>query len=291
MTALGRKCAIINLDFANDHVPYKPAVDVRDLCTLETVMDEFNLGPNGGLVYCMEYLLEHVEWLEDRIQELDCNYIVFDFPGQVELYTHHSCVTDLLEKLTHRRGLDCRLCSVHLVDSYYCCDPAVFISAVLLVASSMLRLGLPHVNVLSKVDLLKHYDNLPFQLSFYTEMSDLTPIARYVGAPMARLGSVPTESEGLSHDNGHGDGQAEEVERAPTEAERRYRKMSEGICDVLTDIGIMLTLTPDHYHKPNPNPNYYRAGSLSAHECRGCWDSWQSTGRDRQSQWVLVRGE
>lgn len=35
LEALGRPCAVINLDFANDHAPYKAAIDVRDLITLE----------------------------------------------------------------------------------------------------------------------------------------------------------------------------------------------------------------------------------------------------------------
>lgn len=42
----------------------------------------------------------------------------------------------------------------------------------------MLRLGLPHINVLSKIDLLPQYGNLPFSLDFYTEMLDLTPLLR-----------------------------------------------------------------------------------------------------------------
>lgn len=118
LTALGRRCEIINLDFANDTLPYDVSVDVRDLVSLEVVMEEFKLGPNGGLVYCMEYLLEHVDWLEDKITELDCSYVIFDCPGQVELFTHHDCVRALTEQLTKR--LDARLCSVHLIDSFYC---------------------------------------------------------------------------------------------------------------------------------------------------------------------------
>jgi GPN-loop GTPase len=35
MDAIGRNTAIINLDFANDHVPYDVAIDVRELITLE----------------------------------------------------------------------------------------------------------------------------------------------------------------------------------------------------------------------------------------------------------------
>jgi len=31
------------------------AADIRDLITLDDVADELKYGPNGGLVYCMEY--------------------------------------------------------------------------------------------------------------------------------------------------------------------------------------------------------------------------------------------
>ena len=46
-------------------------------------MEEHKLGPNGGLMYCMEVLLENIAWLEEKLQELDTNYIIFDCPGQV----------------------------------------------------------------------------------------------------------------------------------------------------------------------------------------------------------------
>ena len=48
MQATGRKVAIINLDPANDMLPYEAAVDVADLVCLEQVMAELKLGPNGG---------------------------------------------------------------------------------------------------------------------------------------------------------------------------------------------------------------------------------------------------
>jgi hypothetical protein len=31
-------------------------LDIRDLISLEDVMEELGYGPNGGLVYCMEYV-------------------------------------------------------------------------------------------------------------------------------------------------------------------------------------------------------------------------------------------
>jgi Conserved hypothetical ATP binding protein len=45
---LGRRVAVVNLDPANDALPYEFAVDVRDLISLEEVQEQEGLGPNGG---------------------------------------------------------------------------------------------------------------------------------------------------------------------------------------------------------------------------------------------------
>lgn len=67
----------------------------------------------------------------------------------------------------------CRLAAVHLVDAHLCSDPAKYISALLLSLSTMLHLELPHVNLLSKIDLIEQYGKLQFNLDFYTEVSCL----------------------------------------------------------------------------------------------------------------------
>jgi hypothetical protein len=37
-----------------------------------------------GLIYCMEYLVSHIDWLETKIKALDTStYLLFDCPGQV----------------------------------------------------------------------------------------------------------------------------------------------------------------------------------------------------------------
>lgn len=55
---------IVNLDPAAESFGYKPALDVKELVTVPDVMEEMELGPNGALVYSMEYLLENLNWLE-----------------------------------------------------------------------------------------------------------------------------------------------------------------------------------------------------------------------------------
>lgn len=91
--------------------------------------------------------------------------------GQVELYTHHQSMHNIFDKLDK---LGYHLCTVHLVDSHYCSEPHKFISTLLLSLNTMLQMGLPHVNVLSKADLLKqHGSKLMFNMDFYTEVLDL----------------------------------------------------------------------------------------------------------------------
>ena len=54
--AMGRTVHVVNLDPAAESFAYPVSIDVRELVTLEDVMEEMSLGPNGGLLFCMEYL-------------------------------------------------------------------------------------------------------------------------------------------------------------------------------------------------------------------------------------------
>ncbi|EZA57731.1 hypothetical protein DMN91_003300 [Ooceraea biroi] len=171
LESLGRKVAIINIDPANENMEYTPAVDISELVKHEDIMEEYGSGPNGALLYCMEYLETHVSWLIARVLNLKDHYLIFDCPGQVELYTHHKSVSKIVEKLSENL---IKLCSVHLVESHHCSDPGKFLSSLLLCTTVMLRIGLPHVNVMTKFDEMKKYsEHLPFNIDFYTEVLDL----------------------------------------------------------------------------------------------------------------------
>lgn len=78
---LGRNIHLFNLDPAAEHFAYTPTIDIRELITLSDVMDEMKLGPNGGLVYCFEYLLENLDWLEDHMGSFEDDYLIIDCPG------------------------------------------------------------------------------------------------------------------------------------------------------------------------------------------------------------------
>ncbi|KAF2672262.1 ATP binding protein [Microthyrium microscopicum] len=171
LSAVGRPCSIVNLDPANDHTSYKPALDVRSLVSLEQIMTDEDLGPNGSVLHALETIEADFDWLEDGLATLDNDYILFDCPGQVELFTHHESLRNIIGKLAKK--LDYRLVVMHLVDSFVLTRPSLYISALLLSLRTMLQLDMPHINVLSKIDNLHNYPRLPFDLEFYTEVHDL----------------------------------------------------------------------------------------------------------------------
>ncbi|XP_075051884.1 GPN-loop GTPase 2 isoform X2 [Mixophyes fleayi] len=176
LTSMGRQASIINLDPAGEEEP-GAAVSLRELLALTEVMSELHLGPNGALLYCMEYLQGNLDWLRDRLLSLRGSYLLFDCPGQVELYTHHPALPQILRQL-ETWGL--RLCAVHLVDSHYCTDPAKFISVLCTSLSTMLHVQLPHINILSKMDLIEQYGQLAFNIDYYTEVMDLSYLANHL---------------------------------------------------------------------------------------------------------------
>lgn len=181
-SAIGRKLCVINLDPANDRLPYgRCELDIRDFITLEDVMEELNLGPNGGLMYALENLDEEgTDQFIEKIDKLvkDRNYLIFDCPGQVELFTHHASLYKIFKKMVKVSKL--RLCVVSLVDCIQLTSPSQYMSTLLLTLRSMLQLDLPQVNVISKIDMLLNYGELPFRLDYYTEVQDLKYLLKYI---------------------------------------------------------------------------------------------------------------
>jgi len=200
---IGRKVAIINLDPANEDVPYESTVDISELVRVDEVMSTQNIGPNGALVYSMEMLESNLPWLMEKLDELKDHYLIFDFPGQAELYAHHTMVRNILAALDKS---EIRLCVAYLVDAHYANDPGKFISALLLALNSMLNMELPTVNVLSKVDSIEKYGALAMGLDYYTEVMDLEYI-------LDTLEDVPVS--------------------------KRFRKLHKAIADVVTDYSLV----------------------------------------------------
>jgi len=153
--AVGRKISVVNLDPAAEYFDYEPLVDIRELLSVTDVQEDedLHLGPNGGLIFCMEYMIKNPSWLEEKFE--DCyedEYLLFDCPGQIELYTHLNVMKNLVEFLTSR--MDFRICAVFLMDCQFAMDRAKFFSGILVSLSTLINLEIPSVSVLTKLDLL-----------------------------------------------------------------------------------------------------------------------------------------
>ncbi len=76
-------------------------------------MEAMHLGPNGALIYCMEYLAENFDWFEEQLSDFgEDDYLVLDCPAQIELYSH----VNVMKRVSH--GLQQQgfaVCGVFLV--------------------------------------------------------------------------------------------------------------------------------------------------------------------------------
>lgn len=154
---LSRRSAFyVNLDPAAESFEHRPDLDIKELISLKDAMEEVGLGPNGGLIYCFEFLMENLDWLTEALDSLTEEYlIIFDMPGQIELYTHIPILPTLVKFLSQPGSLDIRLAAVYLLEATFIVDRAKFFAGTLSAMSAMLMLEVPHINVLSKMDLVK----------------------------------------------------------------------------------------------------------------------------------------
>lgn len=267
---LGRDTWVINLDPANESIhqrkgqaqqrptpqhngkgkeeeqmlPYETLLDVcQEMVNLTSVMEKTSLGPNGGVVYCMEYLEEHVDDIIKTIEQRanDKSYLIFDLPGQIELYTHSTCVQNMLQRLV--KALDLRLTAVQLIDAHYCSDASKFLSAALLGTTTMLRLELPTVNVLSKVDLLSRYGQLNFNLDYYTDCHDLDRLVPFTDQSNVDTETLQEEEEAdLAEDVEY---QRARKQRQGSPLSRKFTKLYTGLAEVVGDFGLLHFLPLD----------------------------------------------
>ena len=178
----------------------------KQACALTPRHHPFDL---AALVFCMEFLEQNLDWLRERLQPLLASntYILLDLPGQAELFSLHACVRNIVATMTRDWGLS--LVAVLLLDAHLCADAGKYLAGALEALGAMLHLELPHVNVLSKIDLLRGYGPLDFDLRFYTDARDLGRLA----------------GEGGSGRHAH--------------FSARFARLSAALCEVVEDYGLL----------------------------------------------------
>lgn len=139
----------VNLD-PSAKVKIPCAFDLTDYITTDEVMDEFKFGPNGGLIHCFKELIDSIDELD--IFEFPGNSIIlFDCPGQIELYIHYDYIKTLINRY---QNLDFTCCLMYLLESHYINNQEKILSACISCLSAFSLFAIPQLNIITKMDLL-----------------------------------------------------------------------------------------------------------------------------------------
>lgn len=145
--------AIVNLDPGSEFTPYEADIDIRESLVLSQIMSEFNLGPNGAQIVAADLMLENTEPIEAVLKELEDYYVIFDTPGQIELFSFRPGSPLLVDKLSHGKAM-----VAFVTDAVLSSSPSGFISQKMLYGSVMSRFYKPMLFVLNKTDLIGEED-------------------------------------------------------------------------------------------------------------------------------------
>lgn len=139
----------VNLDPGALTLPYSPDVDVRNYVDIESLMQKYNLGPNGALVMAADMVADEIEKLSKEIDELGSDIVLVDTSGQMELFAFRASGPYIASELTKNpKAL------VYLFDAVFCVNPQSYVSNMFLATAVYNRFVLPQIYILSKTDLL-----------------------------------------------------------------------------------------------------------------------------------------
>jgi GTPase SAR1 family protein len=141
--------SLVNLDPGALRLPYSPDVDVRDYVSIEKLMEEYRLGPNGALVMAADLIADEIEKISDEIEELQSDIVLVDTSGQIELFAFRASGPYIASELTKEPKA-----IVYLFDSVFSVNPLNYVSNLFLSAAVTNRFLLPQIHLLSKCDLL-----------------------------------------------------------------------------------------------------------------------------------------
>ena len=140
---------VVNLDPGAEVLAYDADVDVREWTVLGHIMEEFNLGPNGAQVVAADMMAIQAKDIAKDIFSMEADYILFDAPGQLELFAFRSSSQHLIEELGGSKPI-----LAYLLDPALVSTPQGYVTSMLLGSTVQFRFQVPMVYLLSKVDLM-----------------------------------------------------------------------------------------------------------------------------------------
>jgi GPN-loop GTPase len=140
----------VNLDPGVLSLPYDPDVDIRNSIDFQQIMVDYSLGPNGALIFANDLIASKLATIQEEMESTNADFAIVDTPGQIELFAFRDSGPYIAKGLqAESKAL------LFLMDAVVASTPASFLSLLLLSISVQLRMEMPQLNVLSKVDLAK----------------------------------------------------------------------------------------------------------------------------------------
>src|SRR5919197_500766 len=139
----------LNLDPGAVNLPYKPDVDVRDYIDMQTLMERYDLGPNGSLVMASDMIATRLDEIQNEVDSLNPDYVIVDTPGQIELFAFRASGPYIVSNFRSDNKV-----TLFIFDGMLVSSPINYVSVALLASSIKLRLKISQVNVLTKRDLI-----------------------------------------------------------------------------------------------------------------------------------------
>ena len=148
-TKNGAFTAVLNLDPGVENIPYTCDIDVRDYVDIVSIMQQYDLGPNGALVMANDLIASKIDDIQNEVNRVNPDYLIVDTPGQIELFAYRSSGRFLVENIASDEKT-----SIFLFDGALVTTPMNFVSIALLATSIRLRLNLPTINAITKTDII-----------------------------------------------------------------------------------------------------------------------------------------
>lgn len=131
-------------------------------------------------------------------------------------------------------GYGDNMASVFVVDATFVTDPAKFISGSLLALSAMVAMQLPHVNVLSKCDLVEEAS-----VERVLEMESAIQLWDVLGDRSGGGGTVPSLQPYRHLRPDDAAAPAGATAQGESERERKWNRLTEAICSLLDDYSMV----------------------------------------------------
>ncbi|MGI0068700.1 MAG: ATP/GTP-binding protein [Nitrosotalea sp.] len=165
-TRNGAFVGMLNLDPGVENLPYTCDVDVRDYVDIVSIMRQYDLGPNGSIIMANDLVASKIDEIQQEVDNVNPDYLIVDTPGQIELFAYRASGPFFAQNLNAEQKV-----AMFLHDGSLLTTPINFVSIALLATSVKLRLNLPQVNVVTKIDLIE--DKIKDILKWSTNMTSL----------------------------------------------------------------------------------------------------------------------